>query len=129
MNLVHMLIEIQQRKARMDALEELQRKAALTKQYEELLAQLSMRATRMIEESYAARSTEIDPAFSKDGLDVLPPFNEFLRKKEDPIEWVIQGDAQEAWDKFADGWRKAAIKVQVVTLNQKGYIRFTPISR
>lgn len=129
MNLANMLLEIQQRKARMDDAAELQRKTEQNKYYEDLLAQLSARASRMIETAYQARPNEIDPAFSRNGLDVLPPFNDFLRKAEEPTEWFVKKDAEEAWSKFAEGWRKAGIRVDAITLNSEGYVRFTPILR
>lgn len=128
-NLANMLLEIQQRKARMDEFAEHQKKVEQNKYYEDLLAQLSIRATRMIEEGYNARSTEIDPAFSRAGMDVLPPFNDFLRKSMEPTEWFVKKDAEEAWSKFAEGWRKAGIRVDVITIIYEGYVRFTPILR
>jgi hypothetical protein len=128
MNLVHMLIEVQKRKAQLDKAEEFAKMAAVTKHYEELLAQLSLRATRMIEENFS-KTTGIDEGFGKDGMDVLPPFPDFLHKREEPTEYVLKKDAREAWDKFEDGWRKAAINVSIVTKGGTAFVRFSPILR
>lgn len=126
MNLVHMLAELQQRQARYALAEEMAKKAELNKQYEEILKQLSLRATQMIEENYA-RTHGIDPAFSSAGLDVLPPFNACFQQKES--EWTVVPDAYDAWSKFVEGWKKAGIQTTLVTNGGKPYVRFVPIQR
>ena len=131
MNLVHMLDAIQKKVARAALEEEMKKREAYQNHIEQILANISTSATRLIEQNYA--SSEIAPSFTAKGLEVIPSCNDFLSEIETQYvgieSWEVRSDARGAWNKFVEGWRKAGITATLVNRDSLAFIRFTPIHR